>query len=139
MVTTMQNGKDAQLTAVANFLRANKLHNSLARQDWPAFARGYDGSDFQKNQYGTRLASSFASFSVSLPDIKVRQTQVMLLFLGIDVGTPDGIVGKRTRSGVTQFRAQQGLGPSDTIDDALIAALFAKLGRQGSTTAAGHS
>ena len=101
MVTAMQNGEDAQLSAVAKWVRANKLHTSIARHDWATFARGYNGPDFQKNQYDTRLASFFASFSVSLPSIKVRQAQMLLMFLGIDAGTPDGIAGKRTRSGVS--------------------------------------
>lgn len=124
MVNVMQDGEDGQLTAVGKFLRAKKLHLPLARHDWSRFARGYNGPDFQKNQYDTRLAASFASFSNgALPNIKVRQAQVLLMFLGIDVGAIDGIPGKRTRSAVAQFRLQRGMKPSDAIDEMLIAAL----------------
>ena len=130
MVTAMMEREDAQLTAMAGFLRANGLHAPLARHDWAAFARGYNGPDFAKNQYDSRLAAAFAALSRGpLPDLTVRQTQVLLMFLGIDTGRIDGVLGKRTRSGVAQFNEQQGLPPSDQIDAALIAALTAAVGR----------
>src|SRR5205823_5986222 len=124
MVNAMQDAEDSQLLAVAKFLRSNKLHLPLAAHDWSAFARAYNGPDFQKNQYDVRLAAAFAGFSAgALPNIKVRQAQILLMFLGHDVGAIDGIPGKRTRSAAAQFRSQQGLKSSDTIDDVLIAAL----------------
>ena len=74
------------------------------------------------------LAASFASFSSgSLPQIAVRQAQVLLMFLGIDAGAIDGIPGKRTRSAVTRFREQHGLDVSGVIDQELIAALVDSL------------
>jgi len=129
MVTAMIEREDAQLTAMAGFLRANGLHAPLARHDWAAFARGYNGPDFAKNQYDTRLAAAFAALSRGpLPDLTVRQTQVLLMFLGIDTGAIDGVVGKRTRSGVRAFREQAGLPPSDQIDDRFLAALLDEAG-----------
>ena len=129
MVTAMIEREDAQLTAMAGFLRANGLHAPLARHDWAAFARGYNGPDFAKNQYDSRLAAAFAALSRGpLPDLTVRQTQVLLMFLGIDTGAIDGVVGKRTRSGVRAFREQAGLPPSDQIDDRFLAALLDEAG-----------
>ena len=127
MVSAMQEGEDAQLMAVAQFLRAKKLNVLLARHDWQGFARKYNGPNFKRNQYDTRLAAALAGFSSGpLPQIAVRQAQVLLMFLGIDAGGIDGIPGKRTRSAVAQFREQHGLGTSAIIDDALIAALVAE-------------
>jgi hypothetical protein len=124
MVRVMQDGEDAQLMAVARFLIAGKLHLVLRARDWPAFARQYNGPDFQKNQYDTRLAAAFAGFSTGLlPDLQARQVQMQLMYRGFDVGSIDGIVGKRTRSAIVAFRAANGLGPSDVIDDELIAKL----------------
>jgi len=129
MVTAMIEREDAQLTAMAGFLRANGLHAPLARHDWAAFARGYNGPDFAKNQYDSRLAAAFAALSRGpLPDLTVRQTQVLLMFLGIDTGAIDGVVGKRTRSGIRAFREQAGLPPSDQIDDRFLAALLDQAG-----------
>jgi peptidoglycan hydrolase-like protein with peptidoglycan-binding domain len=50
--------------------------------------------------------------------------QVLLMFLGFEPGTIDGIVGKRTRSAILRFREEHGLGTSDEIDDTLVAALL---------------
>jgi N-acetylmuramidase-like protein/putative peptidoglycan binding protein len=130
MVAAMMNGEDAQLAAMANFLRSEGLHAALAGHDWPGFARGYNGQDFAKNQYDARLESAFYAFANGpLPDLTVRQTQVLLMFLGIDTGAIDGVAGKRTRSGIRTFREQSGLPPSDAIDDRFLAALLMAAGQ----------
>lgn len=130
MVAAMIDREDAQVAAMAGFLRSAGLHAPLARHDWAAFARGYNGADFAKNQYDKRLAAAFAAFSRGpLPDLTVRQVQVLLMFLGIDSGAIDGVAGKRTRSGIRAFREQTGLLPSDQIDDRLVAGLLAAAGQ----------
>ncbi len=83
MVTAIVGGEDAQLQATATYLRSRNLHLALARHDWTTFARKYNGPDFAKSQYHTRLRAAYAAFSRILPDIKVRQAQVLLMFLGI--------------------------------------------------------
>jgi hypothetical protein len=130
MVMAMMNGEDAQVAAMAAFLRSAGLHAPLARHDWPAFARGYNGAGFAANQYDARLAGACAAFSSGpLPDLTVRQAQLLLMFLGIDAGAVDGMAGKRTRSGIRTFRAQAGLPLSDAIDDRVIAALLGAAGQ----------
>ena len=128
MVDAMVRAEDSQLTAMAKFVRSSGLLNPLANHDWAGFARGYNGPDFAKNQYDVRLAGFFQKLSAGpLPDVRVRQAQALLTFLGIDPNGIDGVVGKRTRSAVVQFRTANGLGDSDAIDDGLIAALSAKV------------
>ena len=123
MVEAMTQSEDSQLEGMANFVRSKGLHTALADHNWAAFAKGYNGGDFEKNQYDARLNSFFAKYSAGpLPDIRVRQAQALLTFLGLDPGTVDGVIGKRTRSAVAQFT-----GASDEIDDALIAALTGRL------------
>src|SRR5262245_32368167 len=123
MVGAMMEREDAQLQAMASFLKASRLDEPLARHDWAAFARGYNGPEFSRNQYDTRLASAFRNFSEGpLPDLAARQVQVLLMFLGFEPGTIDGIVGKRTRSAILRFREEHGLGTSDEVDDTLVAA-----------------
>jgi N-acetylmuramidase-like protein/putative peptidoglycan binding protein len=128
MVDAMVASEDAQLAAMANFVRAQGFDGPLRNHDWAGFARGYNGPDFAKNQYDTRLASFYQKFSAGpVPDLQVRQAQALLTFLGIDPNGVDGILGKRTRGAVVQFREQNSLGDSDEIDDALIAALRAQV------------
>jgi hypothetical protein len=124
MVQDMVDREDAQLTAMANFLKARKLDVHLANHDWTEFARGYNGAEFKRNQYDTRLASAFRGYSLGpLPDVSVRQTQMLLMFLGMDPGAIDGIIGKRTRSAILRFREEHALRLSDDLDEEFIAAL----------------
>jgi hypothetical protein len=128
MVAAMVQSEDLQLAAMARFVCSAGLSKPLAAHDWAAFARGYNGPSFAKNQYDILLARHFQMFAAGpLPDIQVRQAQALLTFLGIDPNGVDGMVGKRTRAAVMQFRAAHGLGNSDQIDDTLIAALAAAL------------
>jgi hypothetical protein len=128
MVAAAVASEDQQLAAMAGFVRSTGLHKALANHDWAAFARGYNGPNFAKNNYDTLLNQHFQKFSAGpLPDIRVRQAQALLTFLGLDPNGVDGLIGKRTRDAVTQFRSANGLGNSDEIDDELIAALSARL------------
>ena len=129
MVAAMMSDEDAQVKGLATFLRSKTLDVPLAAHDWVAFATGYNGADFAKNQYDQRLAAAFRQFSAGpLPDLLIRQAQVLLMFLGISPGRIDGITGKRTKSAVVRFRQQHGLPSSDQIDAALIALLTAAVG-----------
>jgi len=128
MVDAMVQSEDNQLTAMARFVCSAGLSKPLAAHDWASFARGYNGPSYAKNQYDTLLGRHYQMFAAGpLPDIRVRQAQALLTFLGIDPNVVDGMVGKRTRAAVMQFRAANCLGDSDQIDDALIAALAAAL------------
>jgi peptidoglycan hydrolase-like protein with peptidoglycan-binding domain len=60
-----------------------------------------------------------------MPDLAVRQAQLLLTFLGFAPGVIDGVLGKRTRSAVVLFRQQQGLGSSDAVNGPLLDALAA--------------
>ena len=130
MVDACVESEDRQLVATASFLRSLRLHEALARRDWAAFARGYNGPDYRRNNYDARLHSAYEAFSRGpLPDLAVRQTQVLLMFLGIDAGAIDGVVGKRTRSGVRRFREIEGLPASDEIDVLFLEKLTAAAAR----------
>jgi hypothetical protein len=124
MVREMVEREDAQLLAMANFLKAKRLDTHLVNHDWAQFAKGYNGAEFKRNQYDTRLASSFSALAVGpLPDLTARQVQMLLLYLGLDPGSIDGLIGKRTRSAIVRFREQHGLRLSDEVDEELVAAL----------------
>lgn len=49
-----------QLAAFLRFVEAKGLAAALRRQDWAAFARGYNGTAYRENRYDERLAAAFA-------------------------------------------------------------------------------
>jgi hypothetical protein len=116
MVAGMVKDEDAQLLAMANFIKGNMLAGALQRQNWVSFARGYNGPEFKKNEYDTRLAAAHAKYKILLPDLALRTAQAALLYLGIDPGPIDGFRGRRTRSALTQFQEQSGLPDTGELD-----------------------
>lgn len=127
MVDAVVEAEDNQLACMAGFVRSTGIHKALGNHDWAGFARGYNGPSYAKNQYDILLAQHYQKFAAGpLPDLRIRQAQAILTFLGYDTGGIDGVAGKRTHDAVAQFRASSGLGAGD-IDDDLITALTAKL------------
>jgi N-acetylmuramidase len=124
MVQKNVGSEDEQLKAMAKFLKASGLDRPLAAQDWTSFARGYNGADFARNLYDSKLAAAFQRYQhPPLPDITVRTAQLLLTYFGFHTGGVDGVIGKLTRAAAQSFRAAHGLGNSDDIDDDLIKAL----------------
>lgn len=60
MVAAMVNDENAQILAMADFIKGNLLDGALQKQDWAAFAKGYNGTDYQKNNYDTKLEVAHA-------------------------------------------------------------------------------
>jgi hypothetical protein len=126
MVAAMVKDEESQLLAMANFIKGNALDGALQRQDWVAFARGYNGRDFKKNDYDTRLAAAHAKCKMMLPDLDFRTAQAALKFLGIDPGPIDGLRGRRSRSALIEFQDTHGLPPTGELDDATEESLLAQ-------------
>ena len=114
----MSQSESNQLRAFINFVRANGLADELQRQDWRGFARGYNGPNFEKNHYDTKLAAAFAAhrngprtgggsgprtlmMGDAGDDVKALQTK-----LGI---AADGDFGTATKTAVMAFQASSGL------------------------------
>jgi hypothetical protein len=130
MVAAMSDSEDAQLTAVASFLSGSKLAAALQAHDWPAFARGYNGPSYKKNNYDTKLQQQFQKYSVGpMPDLSVRAAQLYLTFLGFDPGPVDGALGSLTGKALAAFQTRQGLPATGKLDagvlDALVKAAIA--------------
>ena len=63
-VTLMGENEGNQLDAFVRFIKADpKLHDALKAQDWKTFARRYNGPQYRKNEYDTRLADAYAKYS----------------------------------------------------------------------------
>lgn len=125
MVKDMVKGEDAQLMAVATFIKNNSLHKPLARHDWAAFARGYNGPDFRRNDYDNRLAAAHARFAALLPDLDLRTAQAALGYLGFPPGPIDGLHGRLTRSALIRFQEKHKLLVTGELDRTTKSRLFA--------------
>jgi len=117
MVAAMTRDEDSQLLAVGTLLTGSGLAAAVGQQNWGAFARGYNGPDFQKNAYDTRLAAAYASYRVALPDLTYRAAQASLLYLGFDPGPIDGWRGRRTRAALLSFQQKNRLVTSGELDE----------------------
>ena len=118
MVTNMVESEDAQLLAVASFLKASRLDLPLKTHDWTSFARGYNGPDFSRNSYDSRLRGEFQKYSVGpLPDLQVRAAQLYLTYAGFHPGPVDGVLGPRTRAALRDFQQRESLDQTGEADD----------------------
>lgn len=110
MVKAMVADEDAQLLAMASFMRKNGLDSALRARDWQRFAKGYNGAGYAANQYDVKLEVQYARFSSgSSPNIEVRTAQAALLVLGFSPGKIDGVIGDRTRNALRAFQISEGL------------------------------
>lgn len=117
MVEAMIRNEDEQLLAMAKFIEGNGLARHLKHRSWASFARGYNGPDYKKNDYDTRLAAAHAKYSTLMPDLSLRTAQAALRYLGYKVGPVDGIRGRRTRSALLDFQEQNGLTVTGELDE----------------------
>lgn len=62
-VDDMKKSEGAQLLAFVKFIKSTKLDTALKAKDWAAFAKGYNGSAYAKNQYDIRLKQAYNAFS----------------------------------------------------------------------------
>ena len=129
MVKAMQDSEDAQIMAMARFMRSQNLHKALLRRDWAAFARGYNGKSYAQNRYDIKLEQSYARLSSgSMPNLQLRAAQIALLYLGFAPGKIDGVIGQRTRNAISSFRLQAGLPAGVELDGLCYLALCQRAG-----------
>ena len=123
-VRRMMASEDEQLGALATYILHNNLAKALRDHDWATFARGYNGSGYEKNQYDKKLADAYKHLTThALPDLNVREGQLRLVFLGFDPGGVDGALGPRTTAALNRFQSQHHLPTTSTFDPATLEAL----------------
>jgi hypothetical protein len=124
MVSAMADSEDAQLAGFVGFLKVNRLDKHLQAHNWAAFAKGYNGPNFEINQYDVKMAQAFTKYSAGpLPDLNLRAAQLYLTFAGLNPGPVDGIMGNRTRTALQTYQQQQGLPQTGLADAATLASL----------------
>lgn len=118
MVLEMCRTEESQIVGMVNFIIENGLHKYLQVGDWVSFARGYNGSRYYINQYDVRLNSAHQKYRIGpLPDLKIREAQVLLSYLGYDPGPVDGWLGKQTLIAMNSWRENHGKDDDDVITD----------------------
>lgn len=67
MVTAFVQSEANQLLGMITFIKANGLDKHLRAHNWAAFAQGYNGIGYRKNDYDGKLARAFARWQ-KIPD-----------------------------------------------------------------------
>lgn len=123
-VTRMMVSEDEQLAALTAFIQKNGLAEPLRHHDWAAFARGYNGPGYEKNQYDKKLAEAYQHLtSRPLPDLSVREGQLLLTYLGFEPGSVDGAMGSHTLGALHKFQSQSALPTTPGFDAATLESL----------------
>jgi len=124
MVEAMCQSEDAQLQGMIGFIEKNRLQRYLQNEYWASFASHYNGTDFQKNNYDSKLKMAAARFKVGpLPSLQVRAAQLYLTYLGYAAGTVDGWYGTKTQQALLKFQKDRALTPTGMLSDETAAAL----------------
>ena len=124
MVAAMIESEKAQLDAFCSFLQSANLVGHLRTQDWTAFARGYNGADFERYHYDQQLEAAYKLFSSgSMPDLDIRAAQFYLMVRGFSPGAIDGVLGPGTVVAIRAFQASAGLPQTGQLDAQIMSAL----------------
>jgi hypothetical protein len=112
------------LDAFRSFLQSTRLAGHLQTQNWTAFARGYNGADFQRYHYDQKLEAAYKLFnSGSLPNLDIRAAQLYLTVKGFSPDGIDGVLGPRTKAAIQAFQASMGLPQTGQLDRQTMSAL----------------
>ncbi|MFE8600055.1 N-acetylmuramidase domain-containing protein [Archangium violaceum] len=123
-VNRMMASEDEQLAAMAAFIQHHGLAQALRDHDWAAFAHGYNGAGYAKNEYDKKLAAAWQRLSTHAPpDLDVREGQFLLTFLGFEPGTVDGAFGARTKAALNRLQGEHHLPLTSGFDPATLEAL----------------
>ena len=128
LMNRARSGVGGQIELMGRFIEKEGLVGALQRRDWPAFARAYNGKNYRKNKYDTKLAKAYGEFARTLPitassdrklsadgmlrlasrGARVRELQHLLVRAGYPV-VIDGDFGTATHVAVRQFQLDVGL------------------------------
>ncbi|TCD11342.1 N-acetylmuramidase domain-containing protein [Oricola cellulosilytica] len=121
-----RSGVAGQIALMIRFLKKNGLGKLLKARDWAGFARRYNGPQFRRNRYDSRMAAAYARYAggeKTPPPVSplrrgargagVLELQRSLTAAGYPL-TQDGRFGPATARAVERFQRDQGL-PADGI------------------------
>ena len=62
-INAMYKDEASQLDVMCRYITVNNLVNTLKSKDWKAFALGYNGKAYAKNNYDIKLANAYKKFA----------------------------------------------------------------------------
>lgn len=62
-INAMYRDEVSQLDALCRFIKVNGLIKHIQAKDWDEFARRYNGPDYKRNDYDTKLAAAYKKHS----------------------------------------------------------------------------
>lgn len=96
-VDAMKESEGAQLLAFVNFVIGNHLAVYLRRKNWAKFAEGYNGEDYAKNDYDTKMAKAYDKYLKNPADLtKAEKPETQTLPETTKVKISDGEVKVET-------------------------------------------
>jgi hypothetical protein len=152
-VRAMVESEDRHLQAFIAFVEGNHLDRHLRNLDWAKFAKGYNGPDFRKNQYDTKMAAAYEKYAgLERPTpigtltgglgasggpggapvshepftiVSVEDVQTALTVLNFDPKGIDNKLGKNTKAAIREFQRSVHLPDTGELNSELRAALQA--------------
>ncbi len=123
------NSVGGQLLAMAKFIRFAGLVDELQRLDFDGFARGYNGANYRKYGYATKMRQVYQQLTkttsvkvekatlvrMGTKGALVREVQALLVRQGYALKV-DGDFGPSTKAAVEKFQANNDLVPTGLVD-----------------------
>jgi hypothetical protein len=120
-VHTARSGAAGQARLMTGYIVKTGLERALREHNWRAFARGYNGPDYARNRYHTRMASAWRRYDALLGSsgnvdllrlgstgAAVEDLQTLLNRHGYKLSV-DGLFGRATRRAVVDVQRKHGL------------------------------
>lgn len=121
LVQLARSGAAGQARLMASYIERAGLERALAKRDWRAFARAYNGPAYEKNGYHTKMQAAWrryngllghdqssATLRLGSSGIEVEKLQAALNARG-DSLVVDGLFGRATRNAVKALQRENGL------------------------------
>lgn len=125
MVDAMRDSEDAQMLAMFNFIKKNKLGGYLRNGQWAEFAKRYNGPGYKKNKYDKKLEQAHNRYQHRPPpDLTVRAAQTCLEYLGFNPKGIDGIFGDNSQAALIRYQKSRRLEPDGKLDDPILERLM---------------
>lgn len=130
MIRHFRESEDEQLDGSVRFITGNRaLLTAYQTRKWDRFAFFYNGKNFAKNDYHTKLARFHELFvATGLPSVSLRAAQARLVFCGFNPKGVDGRPGPGTTAALRAFQKAKGLAVSGVLDSATASALVRAAG-----------